>query len=145
MKLHGIIFTGLCVGLYFGCAKPSVQKLLPPLPSQTMFRATGLPAVAKLLPPQQASISLGWDNAASPFSTNWETGLEGTTNFRNWVEVASLSYRTQAVVTLSNRPPEREFYRAFNRIKPSAGAGAMLPPMPLSQPLYVRRQPERPG
>lgn len=145
MKLHGFIFTGICLGLYYGCAKPTVQRVLPPLPSQTMFRTKGLPPVAKLLTPQPSKITLGWDNSPSPFSTNWETGLEGTTNFRSWYEVASLSYTTQAVVALSNRPPEREFYRAFNRIKPSAAAGAMLPPMPLSPPVYVQRQPERPG
>lgn len=130
------------IAILFGCATPKIQNLLSPLPQTAVSGKKRLSAMEKLFTPLPARVTLGWNNAASPFSTNWETGLEGTTNFRDWYEVASLPYTTQAVVTLSNRPPDREFFRAFNRIKLSSGAaGAALPERP-DLAGYARRLPE---
>lgn len=141
--IHGLIFTAICAALYFGCAAPSIRKVLPPLPSQKMLWPQRLPAVAKFSEAQQARITLAWDNAPISPAESYQTGLEGTTNFTNWYEVARLPYTTQAVVTLSNRP-SREFFRAFNCLKPSLAGAGVLPQAPLSRSEYARRQSARP-
>ncbi len=132
-----------CLALW-SCAPRQVHLQMPPLPGDNVPRTKKLSAVAKLdsTPITQKTISLAWSNTDyGTGNTNFETGLIGTTNFQDWVEVARVPYQPSILVTLTNRPGS-EFYRAFNRLKlSSAAGGAELPERP-NFGGYARRLPE---
>lgn len=136
--LPGLVFTACCLGLYFGCVR--LQTSLPPLPAAKLSRSKDLP-----VPGPQAQVTLSWENHPEPDGTNFQTGLEGSTNLVQWYEVARIDYVPFPIVTLTNRPGPREFYRAFNCLRrPSQAAAARSPQAPLSLPEYARKLPGRP-
>lgn len=91
-------------------------QLLPPLPAAQLPGAQLLPRVAVLSPPRPQR--LVWECPAIAFSNLYVTGIVGSTNLRDWYEVARLPYQLTNTVTLTNRPGYREFYRAFNGMAP---------------------------
>jgi len=66
-------------------------------------------------------VSLSWNNYpdyGAQINATLETGLIGSTNLADWIELGTWPYASAITVTISNRPPAREFYRAFNRPRP---------------------------
>lgn len=102
------------------CAAPKVAKPIhppmPPLPWAAVQSKGDVPRLGELPAPRQARITLAWNCAPSPLAAYWVTGLEASTNFTNWQEVARIPYVINPRVTLTNRPPY-EFYRAFTSVR----------------------------
>lgn len=65
-----------------------------------------------VLPPGR-TVTLTWSNVPRMDAVLFYTGVEASTNLRDWAQVWTGEYLWQGWLTLSNRP-ESEFYRAFN-------------------------------
>lgn len=97
---------------------PALEQVLPPLPEPGVPAPRLVPRLAEFPAPRQAKITLAWNCETNGYDdlSCYETGLEASTDLRNWSEVAVLPYQSTNRCTLTNRPTY-EFYRAFNRLK----------------------------
>lgn len=123
-KGRALAVSLLLMGIAYGCASPkrsepaaaSETAPMPPLPQAAMQSAGPMSALAISPPaPQRRVITFAWDNEPSASAAAWETGVQATTDFVTWKEVACIPYTTNPVVTITNDAP-MAFYRAFNRI-----------------------------
>jgi hypothetical protein len=73
--------------------------------------------VEKLLAPQTQGFVVEWENQASPFASNYVTGIEATEDLQNWQEVATLPYTVEGRISLTNDAGIK-FLRVFNTIRP---------------------------
>lgn len=91
---------------------------MPPLLPAPLRSAQLVPQMAVLSPPRMAVVTLTWNCPSTDLTNLWVTGIVGSTNLRDWYELARLPYQLTNRVTLTNRPGYREFYRAFNGMAP---------------------------
>lgn len=102
--------------LLVGCAHEKRTQELPPLPWNYVPSKALLPHVEKFLEAQETRVDITWENQATPFASNYVTGVEATVDFQQWEEVARIPYTTAGIIQLTNRT-EREFYRIYNALK----------------------------
>lgn len=120
-----LLLCAVAIGSVFfllACVNKSIQSTpmatrtavqMPPLPGHKVQNKKDLPDLEIVSTARQTKVVLGWDNAPIADADHYFTGVEGTTNLRDWYEVGRLPYSTSGTLTLTNRPPF-EFYRAFN-------------------------------
>lgn len=117
MKGQNVLCVFVSLGLLLGCTAAKVQTVLPPLPTSAVRSPHKMPAMAKLLAPLQRGIEISWSNQPIDFSSNYVTGIIGSTNLSDWYEVARVPYSAFVVISLTNRPAW-EFFRAYNSFAP---------------------------
>lgn len=98
-------------------AKSVTRPLLPPMPWNIVQEKKPVRPVEKLLAPQTQGFVVEWENQASPFASNYVTGIEATEDLQNWQEVATLPYTVEGRISLTNDAGIK-FLRVFNTIRP---------------------------
>lgn len=88
---------------------------LPPLPGDYVPGKALVSGVAKVSDALQPRVIVAWSNEPSPWASNYFTGIQATSDFTNWSEVARVAYQPQGNTVLTNRPA-MEFYRVYNAI-----------------------------
>lgn len=96
-------------------AKIATGPLLPPMPWNIVQEKKPVRPVEELFAPSTQGVVIQWENQATPFASNYVTGIEATADFQQWEEVARLPYTTTGIIQLTNRT-DREFYRIYNSL-----------------------------
>jgi len=65
---------------------------------------------------QQAGVMLSWENDPITSAALFETGIEASTNLRDWTLVVCVPYEIAGTITMIKKS-QGEFYRVFNRRK----------------------------
>lgn len=100
-------------------SKPKPRAAMPPAPPITKAGAVGERLVITNV--NDFTVTVSWNNYPDFGPTGnaqLRSGLEASTDNIDWQEIGTWPYASVMIVTLTNRPSEREFYRSFNRLKP---------------------------
>lgn len=126
MPIRNLATAAIIVLLAIGCSSAKYSQgsaefisggKLPPLPGDSVSFKTDLPRMDEFHSPFVGRVVITWQNRDSSFSTNYLTGIEGSTNLSQWSRIEEVPYEPSGTITLTNGPGVR-YFRVYNRIKP---------------------------
>ena len=130
MKPLAII--SLLAMLLYGCSTPQIIPVtppisspitppfppLPPMPEETMPGTNELPdlPVVPSTPAKPKTLTITWECLPLPTTENFVTGLEASTDLKNWSKVVVLPYAASNSVSIITGDGMM-FFRVFNELK----------------------------